>query len=115
MTIFASESELLETLAEIEAALEQAAHSGSGSFREHYFKAGHLYGYYAIDGHESDEEERRLLAKHAERIARIEEALDSADGLCAEEDAQKEIYRKAGRYGADEAARRLRMALKIQK
>jgi len=56
-----------------------------------------------------------LLDKYAERVNRIDEALDSASGLCAEEDAEKEMYQKAGRYGADEAARRLRSILEIQK
>jgi hypothetical protein len=115
MTIFASESEMLSVLAEIEASLHRAAVADRTTFREHYFKAGHLHGFYAIDGHESDEEERALLDKHAERIARIEGALESASGLCSEEDAEKEIYQKAGRFGADEAARRLRIVLGIQK
>jgi hypothetical protein len=115
MTIFASEAELVSVLSEIEAALNRAAIADSNSFREHYFKAGHLHGYYAIDGHESDAKERALLDIYAERIARIDEALESASGLCSEEDSAKEIYQKAGRYGADEAARRLRIALKIHK
>ena len=115
MTIFESESDLLRVLSEIEMQLELAAQSDRSTFREHYFKAGHLHGYYAIDGHESDIEERELLNKHADRIARIEKALDSAGGLCAEEDAEKEIYQKSGRYGADEAARRLQTSLYNQK
>ncbi len=115
MTIFESESHLLATLAEIEAALERAAYSGGDIFRASYQRAGRLHGSHALDGHESDDEERDLLAKHAQRIARIDEALAAAGGLCSEEDARREIYQKAGRYGADEAARRLRLALTRQK
>lgn len=111
MTIFTSEPELLAILAKIETALESAAHSGPSAFRSHYLEAAHLYNFYAIDGHESDSEERELLSKHAKRITRIENALSSAEGLCSEEDAEKEIYQIADRYGADEAARRLRLAL----
>jgi hypothetical protein len=111
MIIFNSESTLLAALAEIEAELECAARSDADTFRAHYDKAGHLYGYFALDGHESDEEERALLEMHRTRIVRIEAALRSADGLCSEEDAGKELYRKAGRYGAEEAMRRIRSAL----
>lgn len=114
MTIFESESHLLAILAEIESALERAAHAGGDIFRAFYGKAGHLYGSHALDGHESDDEERDLLAKHAQRIARIDEALDAARELCSEADAQTQIYQQAGRYGADEAARRLRVALTKQ-
>jgi hypothetical protein len=38
------------------------------SFRQIYEQYAALYNAFALDGHESDEEERALLVKHANRI-----------------------------------------------
>jgi hypothetical protein len=108
MKIFGTEADLVSVLLEIEASLDRAAEGSSAEFREHYLRAWHLYGTHALDGHESDDTERSLLAKYSERISRIEIALESAGGICSEDDAMREIYQKAGRYGANEAIRLLR-------
>ena len=107
MVIFNSESELLELLARMEAMITACA-DGSLEFRAFLKELGHLYGYYALDGHESDEEEKMILNRHCERIAWIERVFEELGGVCADEDAPKEAYIKAGRFGSAEAMRRLR-------
>lgn len=113
MKIFNSESELLDVLDQIEANLATASTSTciADQFTKHYNEAWDLYGVYALDGHESDDEEFAMLEKHAKRITNIELALQSASNVCAEEDAIKESYIQAGRYGPNEAVKRLSQAL----
>lgn len=111
MTIFSSESELLNVIEQVEAKLKAASTCTADQFAKHYDEAWHLYGFYAIDGHESDDEEFALLEKHARRIKNIEFALQSASNVCAEEHALKEAYIQAGRYGPNEAVKRLSEAL----
>jgi len=111
MTIFNSESELLDVLGQIEAKLASASTCSTDQFSKHYNEAGALFAFYALDGHESDDEEFALLEKQAKRIKNIELALQSASNVCAEEDALKESYIQAGRYGPNEAIKRLSQAL----
>ncbi len=107
MTIFASESELLEVLERADAMIA-ACVAGTLGVRELLDQLGHLQGYHALDGHESDEEEVALLARHRTRIEWIERALGEISEMCADDDANKEAYIKAGRFGSVEALRRLR-------
>lgn len=107
MVIFKSESELLELLARMDAMIDACA-DGSLEFRVFHQELGHLHGYHALDGHESDEEERMILDRHRERIAWIESVLEEVAAVCANDDAPKEAYIKAGRFGSAEAMRRLR-------
>ena len=65
MTIFHSEPELLEVLDNIEATLASASTCSPDQFTKHYCEAGALHGFYALDGHESDDEEFAMLEKHA--------------------------------------------------
>ncbi|MDP3272716.1 hypothetical protein [Limnobacter sp.] len=84
--------------------------SGELPFGEFCDRYNDFYPFYALDGHESDEEERALLEKYAARIEphRVI-AEDILARLCSEADAEREIYRRAGRFGMQEALRRLTM------
>lgn len=107
MVIFESESEIITILEKMEG-LVQSCVDGVIALRPAISEVGSLYGCYALDGHESDEEEIQLLARHRSRIEWLEAAMDQVGGLCAEADATKEAYILAGRFGEAEALRRLR-------
>jgi hypothetical protein len=107
MTIFESESELLSVLDKADALIDVCAR-GDIQVNKLNGELWDLYGSYALDGHESDEEERMLLERYTHRVARIRRVLDEMHGLCAEEDAGKEAYLRAGRFGEAEGLRRLR-------
>lgn len=107
MIIFNSEAELIDVLEKADAMIA-ACVAGSLEFHAFYQQLGELYSYHALDGHESDEEERALLERHRGRIEWIDTVLTEIGGVCAEEDATKEAYIAAGRFGSAEALRRLR-------
>ncbi|WP_374337452.1 hypothetical protein [Methyloversatilis sp.] len=108
MVIFESEAHLIESLDRHDDLVRQCA-QGRMSFDSFCSEYHDFYAYYALDGHESDEEERRLLEKYERRIEphRIV-AEDILGGVCSDADAQLEIYQRAGRFGSAEAVRRLR-------
>jgi hypothetical protein len=114
MIIFASESELLEVLDRADAMIA-ACVDGTLEFRSFYAQLGHLHSYHALDGHESDEEEIAVLDRHRVRIEWIERVLEEVGEVCADEDATKEAYIKAGRFGSAEALRRLRTLVENRK
>ncbi len=114
MTIFASESELRDLLNRMDAMIESCA-DGSLEFRAFHKELGHLHGYYALDGHESDEEESEMLDRYQPRIAWIERVLEEIGAVCADENATQEAYIKAGRFGSAEALRRLRRLVEERK
>jgi hypothetical protein len=71
-----------------------------------------LYGdfprYYALDGHESDDEEKQLFKKYAKRIqAHLKLSEKVLSSLCSDEDSVNEQYIKAGRIGSKDALVRL--------
>lgn len=107
MVIFSSENDLLQKLCEHDD-LVRACVAGEVRFETFCDRYNNFYCFYALDGHESDVEERALLEKYEDRIelhrAIAEEILGR---LCSEVDAEREIYREAGRFGAKEALRRL--------
>ena len=107
MVIFASESELLEVLDRADAMIA-ACVAGSLGVRELLDQLGQLHSYHALDGHESDDEELAMFTRHRARIAWIESALGEIGEICADDDANKDAYIKAGRFGSVEALRRLR-------
>ena len=110
MVMFRSESEFLELLDQCDALVLDAV-GGTLDVRALYTRLGDVHGHFALDGHESDEEELALMHRHQLRLSFIEDALDALNGLCAESDATKQSYIDAGRYGADEALRRLRLVV----
>jgi hypothetical protein len=114
MTIFTSESELLELLDRADESINACA-DGSLEFHAFHQELGHLYSFYALDGHESDEEERKILNRHRDRIAWIERVLEEIQDVCADDDATKEAYIKAGRFGSSEALQRLRKLVEKRK
>lgn len=108
MVIFESEAELIESLNHHDDIVRQCA-QGRLSFDAFCSEYHDYYAFYALDGHESDEEERTLLEKYEKRIEPhrmvAEEILG---GVCSDADAQLEAYQRAGRFGSAEAVRRLR-------
>ena len=107
MVIFQSEADLLETIAQHDALVRQCV-SGQISIAEFCDKYRSFHGYYALDGHESDDEERKLLEKHAHLIEPHRVITYEILGkVCSDKDAQLESYRTAGRFGTEEALRRL--------
>lgn len=107
MVIFSSESDLLAQLDQHDDIVRQCV-SGDITFAQFCDQYKNFYSFYALDGHESDEEELFLLEKHAARIRPHEViAIDILAGVCSDEDAQREVYVKAGRFGSLEAVRRL--------
>lgn len=107
MVMFDSEAHLLATLALHDELVHQCVR-GELTFDQFCERYNDFYAYYALDGHESDEEERALLEKHEELIRphRIV-ALEVLGRVCSDEDAQREIYKQAGRFGSAEAVARL--------
>jgi hypothetical protein len=108
MIVFESESQLL---AEIDRHDEFVRQCGKGniSFDEFCEVCNNFYLYCALDGHESDEEEQKLLAKHEARILPHQLIADDILGnVCSAEDASKTIFKEAGRFGPQEAVTKLK-------
>jgi hypothetical protein len=105
--MFGSEQELIEQLDVHDELVRQCA-AGKLSFDDFCARYRDFYAYYALDGHESDQEERALFEKYEDRIEphRII-AYDILGRVCSDEDAQRETYIQAGRFGSKEAVRRL--------
>jgi len=108
MVIFESEADLLESLDHHDDLVRQCAR-GEKSFDDFCAEYHDYYAYCALDGHESDQEERALLEKYEKRIEvhRIV-AEDILGGVCSDADAKLKIYQHAGRFGSVEAVQRLR-------
>jgi hypothetical protein len=107
MLLCESENELREALDRHDELLCQCAR-GDLPFWDFNEKYGNFYWAYALDGHESDAEEKALLKKHQNRIEPhriVQEEILS--GVCSDEDATKEQYRKAGRISSREAVLRI--------
>ena len=113
MVIFESEHDLLRKLSEHDE-LVRLCTCGEISFDQFCEKYNDFYAFYALDGHESDEEELALLDKHDKRIEphRII-AVDILGRVCSDHDAQLEIYKQAGRFGSVEAVERLRRVIGV--
>lgn len=108
MLMFESEAALIEALALHDDLVRQCV-SGQLSFEEFCEKYKDFYAFYALDGHESDHEERQLLEKYEARIeAHRVIAGDILGQVCSDENAELEIYKRAGRFGSVEAVERLR-------
>src|ERR1035437_5197370 len=107
MVMFESEAELLEVLLRHDNIVRQCI-QGEVSLKQFCEKYNNFYTCYALDGHESDEEERALMMRHENRIYphRII-ASDSLGQVCSDEDAKKVIYKQMGRFGSAEAVARL--------
>ena len=109
MSIFSSEANLLEVLSAHDALVRRCA-LGHIEFREFVRLYSDFWWRYALDGHEADSTERRLLERHANRILlhrRIAEEVLSP--LATESDATKQSYRHAGRMAPEDAFIRLKL------
>lgn len=108
MIMFESEADLLETIEKHDALVRQCV-SGALGFLEFCETYNDFYAYYALDGHESDDEERLLLEKYDFRIVphRVI-ACDILGLVCSDEDAKLNSYKQAGRFGSAEALARLK-------
>lgn len=108
MVIFQSEEEFLKALDRHDDLVRQcvAEEIGFAEFCERY---NDFYAYYALDGHESDEEESDLFDRYDARIEphRVI-AYDILGKICSDDDAMLESYKSAGRFGSEEALRRLK-------
>jgi hypothetical protein len=107
MLMFASEVEIQLSLAEHDELVRQCAY-GEIPFDHFCDKYNNYWSFYALDGHESDDEEREILERYEDRIElhRLI-AFDILGQLCSEEDAKRDIYVQAGRFGAAVAQQRL--------
>lgn len=108
MVMFQSEADLLKTIDEHDDLVRQCIRGDLG-FWEFCDKYNDFYAYYALDGHESDEEEQQLLDKYDSRIEphRVI-AYDILGHVCSDTDAKLESYKQAGRFSSDEALKRLK-------
>jgi len=106
--MFNSESQLLQVIAEYDLLVHQCL-KGEIDFWSFCDKYNDFYAHYALDGHESDEEEQLLFDKHDKRIEphRII-TCDILGMVCSDENAKLDIYIKAGRFGSVEALERMR-------
>jgi hypothetical protein len=108
MLMFKSEVDLLEALATHDE-LVRACVSGRLPFDTFCEKYHDFYAFYALDGHESDDEERLLFEKYADRIEPHRAIAEDVLGLvCSDEDAKREIYKQAGRFDSVEAVEKMR-------
>jgi hypothetical protein len=107
MRMFPSEADLKASLAQHDELVRQCAHGEItwGLFCDRY---NNYWSYYALDGHESDEEENALLDRYEDRIELHRAiAFDVLGQVCSEEDSVKDIYIQAGRIGAAAAVERI--------
>lgn len=106
--IFESEKDLLSTLKKHDQLIRDCA-AGRVSFSEFLEEYDIFYMRYALDGHESDLKEQKLFETYENRIAPHREVWERiiGGGLCSDEDAQKESYIQANRFGSDEGLKRL--------
>ena len=111
MTIFSTETEFVALLEKMEAMIDECA-SGKREFYSFHREIGYLHSFYALDGHESDEEELAIMERHRSRLSWIERVLEEIGEVCSAGDAPKEAYIRAGRFGSEEALRRMRELMK---
>lgn len=101
--MFESEAHLIEVIAHHDALVRECV-AGNLPFWEFCRKYNDFYGFWALDGHESDEEEILLLEKHDSIIEPHRFiAYEILGKVCADEDATRENYKEAGRFGSAEA------------
>ena len=114
MVIFRDEQNLLETLDRHDALLTQCS-QGEITFERFLVLYDNFPWKYALDGHESDQEERDLLLRHSRRVKiHLDLASDILSRLCSEEDQDKIAYIEAGRFGSKGAMPRIQEFVKMR-
>jgi hypothetical protein len=109
--MFTSEQHLLEVIATHDSLLREVA-AGRMNFHQFYDAYNVFYAFYALDGHESDEDERALLDRHHALIEPHRVVAEEILSLvCADNDAELETYKQAGRIGSAEAVRRIKQVI----
>lgn len=96
MTIFKNEQEILEALDKHDALILQYAREEISleDFLKHYNSFPFNY---ALDGHESDAEEKILLSQYSNRIQIHWDLNDILSRMCSDEDSKTAQYIYAGR------------------
>lgn len=107
MNIFKSEQELLSAIEKHNHIIRECV-AGKITFQEFLNKYNDFYAYYALDGHESDLNEQELFEKHENKIAPHCEIIEMLNGLCSDEDAVKDSYIQANRFGSEEGLKKLK-------
>jgi hypothetical protein len=102
-----TETELLRLLDHHDS-LVQSCVSGSLSLDEFLRQYDNFPVAYALDGHESDQDEKPMLRRYASRIRFHMEVMESLSGLCSDEEAKNPLYVKAGRFPPSVALQRLK-------
>ncbi|MUV14676.1 hypothetical protein [Noviluteimonas gilva] len=101
-------SELTAALDHHDALVRQCA-SGDLPFWDFCAAYDNFYWTYALDGNEADAADRSLFAKFEDRIAphrTLNETILAY--VCSDTNAESGSYGKAGRFGSEEALKRLR-------
>ena len=112
MKIFKSEQDLIEKLEAHEGFVVSCA-QGKIDLNQFLTEYDNFYYRFALDGHESDEEEKALLSKYASRITLHEVLANEILGkLCSENDAQKQSFIKGGRLGPFQAVQAIQGLVK---
>lgn len=108
MIMFQNEEELLNIIQDKLNLIHEVV-DGSISIDEFFEKYASFYFYYALDGHEFDDEEKLLFIKYSDKIHlfyTIE--TDIFSNICTDEDSIKEIYIKNNRYSRKDAIKKLK-------
>lgn len=109
MVSYPAESDLIVELDRGDELVRLCA-SGELTFEDFSVQYDSFYWSAALDGHESDDIGRSLLAKYSGRIALHREVAETVLArVCSASDAEKDDYRGAGRFGPAEAVVRLRV------
>jgi hypothetical protein len=108
MQIFTSETDFLCAVAEHDELVRRCV-CGDISLSEFKTLYNSFYASHALDGHESDVEERAVFAKHAALIEphRII-TFEILGNLCTDEDAELRAFKEAGRFDGVHALRLLK-------
>ncbi len=104
MIIFESEPDILSTIDKYDEIIKNRI-AGKITFQQFLDQYNDFYDFYALDGHESDLEEREPLKKYQNGIVPHREVIKMLSGLCSDEDTKKS-YIRANRFGSAEALKR---------
>lgn len=113
MIIFKSEDELLNLIEKHNQFVCECA-KGSITFEVFCEKYNNFYEAYALDGHESDEEERAFLVQHEAKINphRII-ASEILSRVFFESKVNSEVYKVAGRFSPEVAQEKLQQVAQV--
>ena len=111
LKVFSDQADLESTLDRFDE-LVHVCGRGEISFAEFNRLYDNFYCAYALDGHESDISEQKLLAEYEARIALHRDVWEEVlTQVSSDEDAYTPAYIAAGRFGSEEAVARLKEIL----